>query len=179
MQNNNQSERSVARRQNNFFLCYFETTRQCNHSCRYCMTKITDSEKKGDELSTEEIKHLVIDEVRKYCSHPAMAFSGGEFLLRSDMSEILEYTARYGLWSFINTNATLLTRERVREIKKNAKVPALFVYDYKGKELLGRRQKEIIGKAQGQIKKPFVAKAFLKRVESLTEKSELVGVQRM
>ena len=110
-----------------FFLCYFESTRQCNLNCRYCMSK-AGSEQNGKELSTEEIKHLIIDEVKKYCSHAAIAYSGGESLLRDDIFEILEYTARSGLWSFINTNGTLLTKEKVRQIKKSTKEKIIFVF---------------------------------------------------
>lgn len=113
--------------ENKFFLCYFETTRDCNLNCPYCMTR-TASKPCGSELSTEEIKRLVIDEVRKYCSHPAMAFSGGEFLLRKDALELLAYTASLGMWSFINTNATLLDREFLREIKKVTGNKVVFVF---------------------------------------------------
>jgi CheY-like chemotaxis protein len=67
----------------------------------------------------------------------------------------------------------------VRERKRNAKVPVLFVYDYKGKETLERRRKEIAGRGQAQIKKPFLTNALLEMVDSLIEKNELVSVQRM
>ena len=103
-----------------FFLCYFESTRQCNISCRYCMTKPPSGKPRNrkSELSTGEIKCLVIDEVRKYSSHSAIAFSGGEHLLRDDAYELLGYTARSGLWSFINTNGRLLNRKTVSRIKE-------------------------------------------------------------
>ena len=66
-------------KQQDFFLCYFESTRQCNLNCRYCMTMSPNSDKKprGNELSTMEVKRLVIDEVRKYCSGTAVGYSGG------------------------------------------------------------------------------------------------------
>ncbi|MCB4790502.1 MAG: radical SAM protein [Elusimicrobia bacterium] len=113
--------------QNKFFLCYLETTRKCNLNCPYCMTKNSEKPNKT-ELSTQEIKQLVIDEVIKYCSHPSMAFSGGEFLTRKDALEILWYTAKSGMWSFINTNATLLDKAKLREIKKATENRAIFVF---------------------------------------------------
>jgi radical SAM protein with 4Fe4S-binding SPASM domain len=82
----------------------------------------------GTELSTDEIKRLVIDEVKKYCSHPAMAFSGGEFLLRTDALEILAYTAAQGMWSFINTNATQLDKKTVRAIREITGNKVIFVF---------------------------------------------------
>ncbi|MFH1368807.1 MAG: radical SAM protein [Elusimicrobiota bacterium] len=113
--------------QNRFFLCYFEGTRQCNLNCPYCMTRTGEKPRK-DELTTDEIKRLVIDEVIKYCSHPAMAFSGGEFLLRKDAIDILGYTAQKGMWSFINTNATLLNEETLRNIKGATGNKVIFVF---------------------------------------------------
>ncbi len=113
-----------------FFLCYFESTRKCNLDCRYCMAKPARGEPsfKGNELSTDEVKHLIIDEMKKYCTDGAMAFSGGEFLLRDDALEILEYTANAGLWSFINTNATLLNKKKLREIKRVTDGKVIFVF---------------------------------------------------
>ncbi len=110
-----------------FFLCYFETTRQCNLSCPYCMTE-AKSRPGQNELSTGEIKRLIIDEIAEYCSHPAMAFSGGEFLLRHDALEILEYTSQKGMYSFINTNATLLNRKMLEKIRDKTENKVIFVF---------------------------------------------------
>ncbi len=112
---------------NRFFLCYFEATRHCNLSCPYCMTEAKGTPQPG-ELSTAEIKELIIDEVAKYCSHPAMAFSGGEFLLRPDALDLLSYTSRKGMYSFINTNATLLNKKTLKNIKSAADNRVIFVF---------------------------------------------------
>ena len=117
----------MSNEQNKFFLCYFETTRDCNLNCPYCMTR-AKHKPGGKELTTEEIKRLVIDEVKKYCSHPAMAFSGGEFLLRKDALELLEYTAGLDMWSFINTNATTLDKVSIKEIKRVTDNKVIFVF---------------------------------------------------
>jgi len=100
-----------------FFMCYFETTRDCNQNCPYCMTRSQDYEA-DSQLGTEEAKTLVLDEVKKICSEGSVAFSGGEFLLRGDALELLQYNASIGLYSFVNTNGTLLTPELLREIKQ-------------------------------------------------------------
>jgi len=119
----------MLKEQKKFFLCYFESTRKCNINCRYCMSKFSDKTAKNQkELSTEEIKHLIIDEVKKYCIHSAVAFSGGEHLLRPDAFEILEYTSKLGLWSFINTNGTFLNKEIIRKIKKSTDSRVIFVF---------------------------------------------------
>ena len=90
-----------------FFLCYFETTRRCNLNCRYCMSRPLDGRPRK-ELDTEECKTLVLDEIGKISSNAAVAFSGGEHLLRPDAYELLSYASSLGLWSFINTNGKLL-----------------------------------------------------------------------
>ncbi|MBN1622041.1 MAG: radical SAM protein [Endomicrobiales bacterium] len=117
----------MSENQNKFFLCYFESTRKCNLNCPYCMTRIGDKPE-GEELSTNEVKRLVIDEVCSYCSHPAMAFSGGEFLLRNDAVEILRYTAEKRMWSFINTNGTKLNKKMLLKIKKATGNKVIFVF---------------------------------------------------
>ena len=90
-----------------FFLCYFETTRRCNLKCAYCMSRPQDASTEG-ELTTDEAKTLVLDELAKVSSNMAVAFSGGEHLLRDDAYELLSYANGLGLWCFINTNGKLL-----------------------------------------------------------------------
>lgn len=121
----------------NFFLCYFETTRNCNLNCPYCMSR-TDSDTKHvnkPELSTDEIKHLVIDEVRKYTSNGAIAFSGGEHLMRPDALEIIKYNTKSGLWTFINTNGKLLTVPLLRKLKSITENRLIFVFPFNSVDL--------------------------------------------
>ncbi|MFA5795270.1 MAG: radical SAM protein [Candidatus Brocadiia bacterium] len=100
-----------------FLLCYFETTRRCNLDCPHCMTR-ADRPQTEPELTTEEAKRLVLDEVKKACPNGAVAFSGGEFLLRKDALELLSYNAKLGLYSFVNTNGKFLNRDLLKAIKK-------------------------------------------------------------
>jgi radical SAM protein with 4Fe4S-binding SPASM domain len=90
-----------------FFLCYFETTRRCNLQCSGCMSR-RPSAAPAEELTTDEAKGLVLDEIARISSNAAVAFSGGEHLLRPDALELLEHAARRNLWSFVNTNGRLL-----------------------------------------------------------------------
>jgi radical SAM protein with 4Fe4S-binding SPASM domain len=97
-------------------MCYFETTRECNQDCPGCMTR-----KKGPAappLSTDEAKALVIDEVVKICPAGSIAFSGGEFLLRTDAPDLIAHAAARGLHSFVNTNGRLLEPGLIAAIKK-------------------------------------------------------------
>ena len=99
-----------------FFLCYFETTRRCNLACPYCMSR-TGVEDRGRELDTDEAKHLVLDGLAKFRPNAAVAFSGGEHLMRDDALELLRYAAEIGLFPFLNTNATMLDREMLVRIR--------------------------------------------------------------
>jgi len=123
------SERAItaARSGDRLLNCSVDLSNPCNLNCPYCMSR-TSSKPKAPELSTSEIKRLIIDEVKKYCSHPAMAFSGGEFLLREDALELLDYTASRGMWSFINTNAVNLDKKAVRKIKEATGNKVIFVF---------------------------------------------------
>jgi len=62
----------------------------------------------AEEFTTEEAKSLVLDEIAQISSNAAVAFSGGEHLLRPDAYELLEHAAGRNLWSFVNTNGRLL-----------------------------------------------------------------------
>ncbi|MBN1355675.1 SPASM domain-containing protein [bacterium] len=111
----------------NFFLCYVETTRQCNLHCQYCMSR-TAVQPTRPELSTYEVKRLVLDELAKVSSRMAVAFSGGEHLLRPDAYELLAYTANLGMWSFVNTNGKLLVEtDAVRRAMDSSQGKVIFV----------------------------------------------------
>jgi radical SAM protein with 4Fe4S-binding SPASM domain len=92
------------------------------------MTALDGSAPGGSELSTDEAKHLVLDEVRKYSTHAAVAFSGGEFLKRGDALDLLAHNASLGQWAFINTCGTLLTPALAEEIKAAAKGRVVCVF---------------------------------------------------
>jgi AdoMet-dependent heme synthase len=97
-------------------MCYFETTRQCNQACPGCMTRKDGPT--APPLSTDEAKTLVIDEAAKICPTGSMAFSGGEFLLRTDALDLLAHAAAGGLHSFVNTNGKLLEPGLIAQVKK-------------------------------------------------------------
>jgi AdoMet-dependent heme synthase len=131
----------MSKRERKFFLCYFEATRQCDQNCAYCMTR-TDSPLEAKELSTEEVKHLVLDEVKKICPQGMVAFSGGEFLLRKDALQLLQYSSQIGLYSFVNTNGKCLDQALIKKIKKTAS----------GRIIFGFSLDSIDGQAQGKTR---------------------------
>lgn len=102
-----------------FFLCYFETTRQCDQGCPNCMTERTTAPGRP-ELSTDEAKRLVLDELKVVYPKAAVSFSGGEVLQRADHLELIAHNARNGLYTFVNTSGTGLDSAKLRQLKHAA-----------------------------------------------------------
>ena len=102
-----------------FFLCYFETTRQCDQGCPNCMTERASPSARA-ELSTEEAKRLVLDELKAICPKGAVAFSGGEILQRADHLELIAHNARNGLYTFVNTSGSGLDSPKLRRLQSAA-----------------------------------------------------------
>ncbi len=102
-----------------FFLCYFETTRRCDQGCPNCMTRRPEAPTRP-ELTTDEAKHLVLDELARICPNGAVSFSGGEILQRPDHLELIAHNARNGLHTFVNTSGSGLDSAKVRELKRAA-----------------------------------------------------------
>lgn len=95
------------------FLVVWNFTHACNLHCKHCYQ---DAGKfSEDELTTEEAKK-VIDEFYE-SGVVAIAFSGGEPLVRPDFFEVVEYAAKKGFYLSLATNGTLLTKEMVKKIK--------------------------------------------------------------
>lgn len=102
-----------------FFLCYFETTRQCDQGCPNCMTRRPQPPARP-ELSTDEAKRLVLDEVKRICPNSAISFSGGEILQRPDHLELIEHNAHNGLHTFVNTSGAGLDATKLRQLDRAA-----------------------------------------------------------
>ena len=89
-------------------------TKACNLKCRHCYAQATAGPS-ADELSTAEAKAM-IDDLARFGA-PVILFSGGEPLMRPDLSELALYATKKGMRSVISTNGTLITREKAKELK--------------------------------------------------------------
>lgn len=86
----------------------------CNLRCKHCYE---DAQKKlPDELSTEEAKEMIDDLARS--GVVALAFLGGEPLMRKDFFELASYARQQGLYTAVATNGTMITREIARKFKE-------------------------------------------------------------
>jgi radical SAM protein with 4Fe4S-binding SPASM domain len=72
------------------------------------------------ELTTEEAKHLVLDELARICPNGAVSFSGGEILQRPDHLELIAHNAHNGLHTFVNTSGAGLDAAKLRQLGEAA-----------------------------------------------------------
>ena len=100
-------------------LVFIETTKACDYSCRHCRAE-SQSISSPDELSTAEIKG-VLKQIREISpSPPEIVITGGNFLLRPDIREIIEYTRNLGLkFSASPAGSPLLTEEFMKFLARN------------------------------------------------------------
>ena len=96
-------------------LC-LEVTKRCNMSppCRYCSAYSIKEE--GEELTIDEEKRL-LDLVSSFAK-PLVLFTGGEPLMRDNLSELAAYARQKGLPTGLGTNGTLITEKEARKLKE-------------------------------------------------------------
>ncbi len=108
-------------RRYSFDTLFFEATRRCNLSCPMCMASSNDK----DLVAESARRELDVDEIERYVLRTAreigvriITWSGGEFIVRRDAVELVRRATRYGYESTVCTNATLMTREKIEELKE-------------------------------------------------------------
>jgi len=101
--------------ENSLRLVAWETTRNCNLSCKHCRASATMGPYSG-ELDTSASLNLLdqIAEVGK----PIIILTGGEPLLREDIFEIAGYGTKIGLRMVMAPNGTLITKENAGNGKR-------------------------------------------------------------
>ncbi|MFQ5703857.1 MAG: radical SAM protein [Gemmatimonadales bacterium] len=92
-------------------------TRRCNLECSHCYISAGPAETAEGELATSECLGI-IDQILELNSAPLFILSGGEPLLRRDLGEIAAHAVRCGATVVVGTNGTLLTDEKIRELKE-------------------------------------------------------------
>jgi radical SAM protein with 4Fe4S-binding SPASM domain len=92
-----------------------QVTDQCNLDCALCYFR-DPSQQRGAPLSTPEIC-AVIDDLKKL-NISILALTGGEPLLRADLTEIIRCAAGRGILTGVATNGTLLSDAIVKEHKE-------------------------------------------------------------
>src|SRR5213594_4811904 len=91
-------------------------TKRCNLECAHCYIAAGPHEGAAGELDTAACLDLV-DQLLAVNPAPMLILSGGEPLLRPDLSEIAHYASTNGATVVVGTNGTLLTHERIAALK--------------------------------------------------------------
>jgi AdoMet-dependent heme synthase len=91
-------------------------TRRCNLECAHCYISAGPSETADGELSTAECLRIA-DEILDLNAAPLFILSGGEPLLRDDLTTIASHATRRGATVVVGTNGTLLTDDRIEGLK--------------------------------------------------------------
>src|SRR6185503_20097171 len=92
-------------------------TRRCNLECAHCYISAGPRESATSELETNECLRIV-DELLAVNPAPMLILSGGEPLLRHDLTQIAAYASQRGATVVVGTNGTLLTDERIAGLKE-------------------------------------------------------------
>jgi Fe-coproporphyrin III synthase len=93
----------------------WNVTRACNLNCVHCYARAV--EQKHEKELTHDQGLAVIDDLADFGA-PVILFSGGEPLMRPDLTELASYAVNKGMRAVISTNGTLITREKANELKK-------------------------------------------------------------
>ncbi|MCD4750487.1 MAG: radical SAM protein [Thermoanaerobaculales bacterium] len=104
-----------------FKTLFFEATRECNFACPMCMASSNNKELVAEslkrQLNTEEIEEYVF-KGGKEIALDTITWSGGEFILRPDATELVHRATAYGYSSIVTTNGAYMDREKLLELKK-------------------------------------------------------------
>jgi len=91
-------------------------TRRCNLECAHCYIAAGPRETATGELATTECLR-VLDEILALNPAPMIILSGGEPLLREDLTALAGYASERGATVVVGTNGTLLTDERIAALQ--------------------------------------------------------------
>jgi pseudo-rSAM protein/SPASM domain protein len=92
----------------------WNVTKGCNLACTHCYAE-AEAERAPGELTTAEGKGL-LDDLAEYGA-PVVLFSGGEPLVREDLTELVAHAADRGIRPVLSTNGTLITPGRAQELQ--------------------------------------------------------------
>ncbi len=99
-------------------LVSWNVTRRCNLSCAHCYLEADSRSSGKGEMTTLEAIEL-IDQLAALCPGAMLVFSGGEPLMRADLSSLVAHAAGSGLMPVLGTNGVLLNDTRARDLAES------------------------------------------------------------
>ncbi len=106
------------------FHVQIDLTNNCNNDCIgcWCNSPLLDEKKMSSEVSKQYIPFStlksVLGEVKGMGAKEVYYSGGGEPFMHPEIMEILEYTKKLGLTCYVNTNFTLLDKEKIDRLIK-------------------------------------------------------------
>ena len=98
------------------FTIAWEVTRACAYACVHCRAN-AQHQRDPRELSTQEAFAL-IDRLADFGNTPILIFTGGDPMMRRDLTELITYASQKGLRCSLTPTATALpTRERLEQVR--------------------------------------------------------------
>lgn len=98
------------------FIVFWELTRACMLACKHCRAKAM-RKRHPEELTTEEC-FSVVDQLSEFSPKPLLIITGGDPLMRDDVTDIVSYAAGKGFRVAIAFSGTeRATEEKLRELK--------------------------------------------------------------
>jgi len=92
-------------------------TYRCNLSCKFCYAACgCKKDEAHPDLPAARLKEA-LDIISKEAGVPSVSFTGGEPVLRPDLPELVSHAKSLGMWANLITNGTLLTPEKVSQLK--------------------------------------------------------------
>jgi len=92
-------------------------TRRCNLECAHCYIAAGPRESAAAELDTAACL-AIVDQVLAVNPAPLLILSGGEPLLRDDLTDLARYASERGATVVVGTNGTLLTDGRIAALQQ-------------------------------------------------------------
>ncbi len=92
----------------------WNVTQACNLNCLHCYARAQERPREK-EMSHEQGLALIDD--LSYFGVPVVLFSGGEPLMRPDLTDLARYAVKKGIRAVISTNGTLINRDRAGELR--------------------------------------------------------------
>lgn len=96
---------------------YFVATYRCNLACAYCYAESSPQAETAGDLTTAEAMAM-IDQVADL-GVKAMAFTGGEALMRRDCIDLIEHAKARGLQVSLITNGGPVTPEKAQRLARS------------------------------------------------------------
>lgn len=90
-------------------------TRRCNLKCAHCYIAAGPTETAQEELGTDECLRIT-EEILAVNPNPMFILSGGEPLLREDLTTIAAFATRRGATVVVGTNGSLLSDARIEAL---------------------------------------------------------------